>query len=268
MGGQIDLSAVDLKRLSFKERRQLHDLLKEQERIRGLKKFYGMYPDAGPLRRELYPKHLEFFKQGKVHRERLFCAANRVGKTEGAGGYELTAHLTGEYPRWWPGRVFHRPIMSWAAGDTGKSTRNILQRKLLGPIGYIGTGLIPGRLIKRVTAKSGVSDGIELVYVKHVPTGKLSVLEFKSYDQKREGFQGTEQDVILEDEEPPEEVHDECVLRTMETPERPGGGITMMTYTPIKGLTPLTLRFLPDFAPAGDDELEAEEEFDVDGEDE
>ena len=41
---------------------------------------------------------------------RCFLAANRVGKTEGVGGYELTCHLTGEYPDWWEGRTFDDPI--------------------------------------------------------------------------------------------------------------------------------------------------------------
>jgi phage terminase large subunit-like protein len=258
----VENAKLCIGRLSFKERRQLLDLLQEKEKVGQRKRFYGLYPDKGPYRRELYRKHLEFFGQGKVHRERLFCAANRVGKTEGAGGFELTCHLTGEYPRWWPGRVFKRPVSTWAAGDTGKTTRDILQRKLLGPINAIGTGIIPGRLIERVTPKSGVADALELVYVKHVPTGRLSLLSLKSYDQKRIGFQGTEQDVILLDEEPPEDVYDECVLRTTATPERPEGGIVMLTYTPIQGLTPLTLRFLPEFAPAGDEELEQEETFD------
>lgn len=261
MGASNDLAGVDLKRLSFKERRELLDLLEEKDKLSLKKRFYGMYPDKGPLRRELYPKHLEFFKHGAKHRERLACCANRVGKTEGMGGFELVAHLTGEYPRWWPGRRFSRPVDTWAAGDTGKTTRDILQRKLLGPIGSFGTGLIPGRLIERVTAKSGVSDAVELVYVKHVPTKRLSLLAFKSYDQKREGFQGTEKDVILLDEEPPEDVYDECVLRTAETPGREGGGILMLTYTPIQGLTNLTLRFLPEYAPAGEEELEREETF-------
>jgi phage terminase large subunit-like protein len=160
--------------------------------------------------------------------------------------------------------VFRRPVATWAAGDTGKTTRDILQRKLLGPINALGTGLIPGKLIERVTPKSGLPDAIENVYVRHVPTGRTSLLSFKSYDQKREAFQGTEQDVILEDEEPPEEIHDECALRTTATPERPDGGIVMLTYTPIQGLTALTLRFLPEFAPVGDDELEAEEDHGVD----
>lgn len=237
---------------------RLADSLAEAARRQRLRKIYTMYPDKGPLRRELYKKHLEFFRLGVEHRERLFCAANRVGKTEGAGGYELTWHLLGEYPKWWEGRRFNRPISSWAAGDTGKTTRNILQRKLMGPPGAIGTGLIPGARIERATPKAGISDGIELVYVRSA-AGGLSALEFKSYDQRREGFQGTEQDVIVLDEEPPEDIYDECVLRTMETPGREGGGIIMMPYTPVKGLTPLTLRFLPDFAPA-EEEPEAEYE--------
>ena len=257
-------ASPDLAGLNFKERRQLLDLLQEKDKLGQRKKFYGMYPEKGPYRRELYAKHMEFFRLGKIHRERLFCAANRVGKTEGAGGYELTCHLTGEYPAWWPGRVFKRTVSTWAAGDTGKTTRDILQRKLLGPINALGTGLIPGKLIERVTPKSGLPDAIEHVYVRHVPTGRTSLLSLKSYDQKREAFQGTEQDVILEDEEPPEEIHDECVLRTTATPERPDGGIVMLTYTPLKGLTPLTLRFLPEFAPAGEEELEKDETYEDD----
>jgi len=38
------------------------------------------YPDTGPLRRELYRPHLEFFRQGATKRERAIIAANRIGK--------------------------------------------------------------------------------------------------------------------------------------------------------------------------------------------
>jgi phage terminase large subunit-like protein len=36
-----------------------------------------LYPDIGPLRRELYAKHLEFWRAGAVHDERAFVAGNR-----------------------------------------------------------------------------------------------------------------------------------------------------------------------------------------------
>ena len=122
-------------------------------------------------------------------------AANRVGKTEGVGGYELALHLTGQYPAWWQGRKFTRPIRAWAAGDTSKTVREILQHKLLGAVGNWGTGLLPGDSIERVVRAVGVADTVDMVYVKHV-NGSLSVLTFKSYDQRRESFQGAEPDVI------------------------------------------------------------------------
>ena len=84
-----------------------------------------MYPETGPLRRELYARHMEFFRLGARpgFNERGFMAANRVGKTWGAGGYELTLHLTGEVPQWWVGRRFRHPVDAWAASDTAKASR-------------------------------------------------------------------------------------------------------------------------------------------------
>jgi hypothetical protein len=98
------------------------------------------YPDEGPLRRELYPKHLEFFRAGIEHRERCFLAANRVGKTEGVGGYELTCHLTGEYPDWWEGRTFDHPIEAWAAGDTSQTVRTSFRPNCSARLAPLGPG--------------------------------------------------------------------------------------------------------------------------------
>src|SRR3954464_14499645 len=94
-------------------------------------KFARYFPNEGPLRRELYPRSLLFFAAGLTHRERLFLAANRTSKTVSAA-YEVTAHCTGDYPAWWPGRRFERPTKWWAAGDTRETTRDIVQLELLG----------------------------------------------------------------------------------------------------------------------------------------
>lgn len=215
-------------------------ILEELERRKSRRKLLTYFPDYGPLRRELYPKHCEFFAAGTSHRERLMLAANRVGKTEGVGGYELTLHLTGQYPPWWAGRRFEQPIRAWAAGDTGKTVREILQYKLLGPVGAWGTGLIPGDSISRIVrGTGGVADTVEIVYVKHA-SGQDSMLVFKSYDQRREAFQGTEQDVIWLDEEPPQDVYTECLLRTMTN-----NGMLMLTFTPLLGMSEVVLSFLP-----------------------
>src|ERR1700679_1811221 len=150
---------------------ELKSLMDEQKRRTARRKLLTYFPDSGPLRRELYSKHTEFFAAGQTHRERLMLAANRVGKTEGVGGYELTLHLTGKYPEWWTGRRFSRPVRSWACGDTSKTVREIIQHKLLGPPGSWGTGLIPGDSIERVVRGSGVPDTAEIVYVKHASGG-------------------------------------------------------------------------------------------------
>lgn len=203
------------------------------------RKFLTYFPDTGPLRRELYQRHMEFFRLGADKRERLFLAANRVGKTESAGGYELTCHLTGNYPAWWNGRRFSKPNHWWAAGDTRETVRDILQRKLLGKPGDFGTGLIPREAIHR-TAPGFIPDAVQAIWVKHASGGGLSVVQFKSYDQGREAFQGTEQDGIWLDEEPPVSVYTECLLRTMTN-----DGLVMLTFTPLRGMSEVVLSFLP-----------------------
>ena len=202
-------------------------------------KLYSYYPESGPLRRALYPKHMTFFRAGAKHRERLFLAANRTGKSEGAGGYETVLHLTGRYPDWWEGRRFERPVIAWAAGETTRDVRDSMQKKLLGLWGERGTGLIPGEDIVKVTPRAGVSDAADTIYVKH-QSGGISALTLKTYEQGRESFQAAEVDVIWLDEECPEDIYSECLIRTMTTK-----GIVMLTFTPLKGLTPLVLQFLP-----------------------
>lgn len=197
-----------------------------------------LFPDVGPLRRELYPKHIEFFRSGAEHRERCFLAANRVGKSV-AGGFEISCHATGEYPDWWEGRRFDKPVVIWVAGDTGKTTRDIIQMKLLGAAGEFGSGLIPKRCLGRMLNKVGVADAIEVVYVKH-KKGGWSQIFFKSYDQRREGFQGTEVDVVWLDEESSMDIYVECLLRTMTT-----NGIVLITFTPLLGLSDVVMQFCP-----------------------
>lgn len=203
------------------------------------------FRDTGPTRRELYPKHLAFMDAGREYRERLFLKANRVGGTE-MGAFEMSLHLTGdydEYAPWWTGRRFDKPIKAWAAGDTGKTTRDILQAKLIGPVEAIGTGMLPAHRIYHTTPKAGLPGAIENVWVHHASGGK-SLLQLKSYDQRREAFQGTEQEVIWLDEECDTDIYVECLLRTAATGDFPGG-MLMLTFTPIMGLTQLVKEFLP-----------------------
>jgi phage terminase large subunit-like protein len=232
---------------------QIRDLLRKY-RIAKLReqrrKAWTYFPETGPLRRELYKKHMEFFEAGATYRERCFMAANRVGKTESAGGYETMLHLTGLYDDiapWWTGRKFVEPVRWWAAGKLNETTRDIVQAKLFGEIAYsngrktvTGTGLIPGDLIGDLTWKQGVSNLIDTAKIRHV-TGGWSLLGLKSYQQGRGAFEGTEQHGIWLDEEPPIDVYGECLIRTATT-----NGMVLMTFTPLEGMTATVMQFLPD----------------------
>lgn len=239
MTENLDLSLLPPEQLSAFIKKAEATLVKRTAESR----LTSYYPDEGPLRRELYKKHLEFFAAGKIHRERAAIAANRVGKTEGIGGYESTLHLTGEYPRWWPGRVFEKPVNELCGGDTATTTRDIIVRKLLGPPEARGTGLIPKRCIEDIVPYTGVRDHVDIARIKR-DGGGFSTLQFRSYDQGRVAWQGTERDVIWLDEEPPEDIYAEAVIRTMTTK-----GMLIATFTPLQGMTSVTLQFMPGMAP-------------------
>src|SRR5215475_13646881 len=76
-----------------------------------------------------YPKQVAFHDAGAKHRERLFMCANRFGKTTG-GAAELAFHLTGDYPEWWHGKRFDKPVRACAAGVTGEIFLLMIQQKL------------------------------------------------------------------------------------------------------------------------------------------
>lgn len=225
-------------------------LILRQERARRLstRKIDRYFPDTGPLRRDLYQKHLEFFRAGKTHRQRCFMAANRVGKTESGGGYEMTCHLTGEYPHWWEGRRFERrPIQALMAGRSQEATRDILQLKMIGPVVYdgprksvAGTGIIPGDALGAITWKQGVANLADTIKVRH-SSGGWSTLGLKSYEQGSGSVEGFERDVIWLDEEPPMDFYNECLIRIMTV----GGGILYLTFTPLAGISEVVQGFLP-----------------------
>lgn len=241
------LIVPDLSHMKKKELLEFEKILSAAIEKARHNKILRFYPDTGKLSRINYPKHMAFFDAGKEFFERCFMAANRVGKTEGVGAYEMTLHLTGKYPVWWTGRRFNTPIIGWAATTSNEKTRDILQRKYCGPINDMGTGMIPGDEIVNSSRKSGIPDAIETVIVKHYTDGYNdgnSVLYFKSYAQGRDAFQGEEVHVIHGDEEMPVDIYTECLLRTMAT-EWFDGGIMLLTFTPMEGISEVTEMFMP-----------------------
>jgi len=207
----------------------------EIEKRRRRSAFVTLFSEDGPLRRELYPKHLEFLAAGANYKERLFMAANRVGKTV-AGAFETTCHLTGRYPDWWQGRRFDRPTDGWACGTNSQTTRDVVQGVLLGK--SIEGGMIPQEAIAHTTSARGITGALETVWVRHV-SGGTSKLGFKTYEQGRRAFEGEAKDFVWCDEEPPGDVYIEILYRLLTTK-----GLVWTTFTPLLGMSEVVTSFL------------------------
>lgn len=205
---------------------------------------------AGKRRNKLsrylpYPKQFAFHKAGVSFRERLLMAGNQLGKTFGAG-FEVAMHATGRYPDWWPGRRFDKPVLVWTGSPTNETSKEIIQPILLGTESPskshpdFGTGAIPGDDIVTVTTRqAGVKGVVDEIIVKHV-SGGFSRIALKTYEQGRTKWQGKPVDIIWPDEEPEDAaLYTEAVTRTQAT-----GGMVMMTFTPLLGMSSVVEGFM------------------------
>lgn len=184
-------------------------------------------------------------KQQEFHslpcRERLLLAANQVGKTF-SGAAEVAMHLTGKYPAPWAGKRFTCGITCWAGSVTRETTRDTVQRLLLGRDPDYGSGLVPKESIISIDKAYGIAGTVARAIIKNDIHG-TSTLILKSYDQGREKWQGDSVDLIWFDEEPPEDIYYEGLTRTNAT-----NGICIVTFTPLMGMSNVVRRFLMDNA--------------------
>lgn len=175
-----------------------------------------------------------FHAAGKKAKERLNLSPNRAGKTFAASA-EIAMHLTGVYMEGWEGYEYTRPISAWVAGVTFAETKDSLVKY------YFGDGIKPGLIHPSLIIKSDWTNYI--FHIHHAPTGGISNIRFKTHGQGREAFQAATVDIIHLDEEPESDIYSECVTRTMSV-SKDHHGMILLTMTPLKGMTPLVIRFL------------------------
>jgi len=175
----------------------------------------------------------------------VFMGGNRAGKSV-SGAYWTTCHLTGLYPDWWEGVRYSTPVDWWCVGETVQTTRDVLQKELLGDIrkGSIGEGMIPAELIVDYRKQPGSPDVIDTIYVQHV-SGGISTCAFKTMDQGVTKLRGTKKHGIWMDEEPKDgkgyDIMSELRRRTMLIKDEMGeeAGQVMLTFTPQLGMSAL-----------------------------
>jgi phage terminase large subunit-like protein len=178
-----------------------------------------------------YPSQKAFFMAGSsgVH-QRLIYGGNQGGKTLCCAA-EVSWHLTGDYPDWWTGKRFDKPIRVWAVGESGQLVRDTLQKKLCGDQEF-GTGVIPLESFgKKPVMVPGGTGAIDTMFITHQTDGVIdgaSSLTFKSFEMRREKLQGETIDLIWIDERPSEEIYSELLARTSAS-----DGHVIVSFTPI-----------------------------------
>lgn len=191
------------------------------------------------------PWQLDFHRAGATYQERMLMAANRPGKSW-VGACEVAFHMTGDYPDWWEGKRFSKPVHVWTGSPTNESSRDVPQKYLLGGTSEdkVGTGAVPhakihGRLKYR---QCGVSNVVDEFRVKHV-SGGYSTCNLKSYEQGWRKWQGTEPDIIWMDEEPEDASDQRRIYAEALTRLLTSRGIMMVTFTPLLGQTQIVQHF-------------------------
>lgn len=192
-----------------------------------------------------YPWQVEFHFLGASYRERMLCAANRVGKSRSCAA-EIACHLTGWYPSWWCGHRFLKANDWLVSGVTNEELRNVQQLSLLGKVDEFrecdGTGWVPKECIGPVSFRQcGVANVVDQVKVRHVG-GQWSTITFKSYEQGATKYQGFEVDGWWADEEP--ELGNQDIFGEGRTRLLSRNGIFIFSRTPLFGLTPMVDYFM------------------------
>lgn len=179
------------------------------------------------------PKQLAFHATGLIAKERAFFAGNRCGKTLCTSA-EWCMHLTGNYPDWWNGYRYTKPINIWVAGVTNNETFQTLAQYYVGDL--TKEGFIHSSLILRKEPQK------HLYYIKHA-SGGVSKIRFKSYEQKADAWQAETLDGVHLDEEPPSKIYSEAITRTLSTSQDHYGQVTC-SLTPLKGVTHFMLQYM------------------------
>ncbi len=168
---------------------------------------------------KVHKKQLAFHQS--MAKSRFVFGGNRTGKSV-CGAMETIWYATGLHPFI---QIDHA-MDGWVVSLTRQVQRDVAQAKIL--------QYLPPEWIVKTVMVSGSSFApahgvIDFILVRNV-FGTVSKIGFRNCEQGRERFQGVSLDYVWFDEEPPEDIYDECLLRLLDR-----GGVHWVTMTPLKG---------------------------------
>lgn len=169
----------------------------------------------------VHQKQIDFHKSPK--RVRFVFGGNRTGKTE-CGAVECVYLARGIHPF----RENKPKTDGWVVSLSTRVQKDVAQKKVLS---YLDPKWIVGIVMSsgsQVNPENGI---IERILVRNV-SGEISTIGFKSVEEGRDKFQGASLDYVWFDEEPPESIYTECVMRVLDKK-----GDIFCTMTPLLGKT-------------------------------
>lgn len=236
---------IDLDELSEE---QIKKILTHIQNLETFNKLDLYYPDIDTklfdqtviYARDKYPAHLRFFEKGKDFGITFFMSGNQSGKSH-CLFFEAACHMTGLYPRWWCGHRFTKPIRVFFGAYSADLLKKTVQPKMLGQSGSFGSGMIPRKVLDLDSLKDAkkAETPITAFRVRHV-SGGYSTASLKTYEAGRKAWEAESVDLIVMDEEPPMDVFQEAIARTLASK-----GIIRCGFTPNAGMTE-TVDYLTD----------------------
>lgn len=169
---------------------------------------------------KVHAKQMEFHRCLK--RNRWVFGGNRTGKTE-CGAAETVWLARGIHPF-----RENKRTDGWVVSLSRNVQREVAQKKILR---YLDPDWIADIVMDSGKAQNPSGGIIDYIAVKNV-FGTVSTICFKTCESGREKFAGASLDYVWFDEEPPEDIYDECAMRVVDKK-----GSLFGTMTPLLGLT-------------------------------
>lgn len=178
-------------------------------------------PLAAYNKKKVHVKQMAFHKCQK--RNRWVFGGNRSGKTE-CGAVETVWLARGIHPF----RKNRPNVNCWVVSLSQQVQREVSQQKILH---YLEKNWIEQIVMMSGSKGSPEYGVIDYIVIKNI-FGGLSKIAFKSCEAGREKFQGVSLDFVWFDEEPPQDIYEECRMRILDRE-----GEVFGTMTPLKGQT-------------------------------
>lgn len=170
---------------------------------------------------KIHAKQMAFHKCLK--RNRWVFGGNRSGKTE-CGAVETVWLARGIHPF----RQNKSNVDCWVVSLSQQVQREVAQQKILY---YLDKSWIREIVMANGSKASPEYGVIDYVVIDNV-FGGTSKIAFKSCEAGRDKFQGASLDFVWFDEEPPQDIYEECRMRVLDRQ-----GHLFGTMTPLKGLS-------------------------------